>query len=445
MAANGLGLSFDTEANGTTLSGFNGTGSSGQRCPGDGAGVGVATIDTAIFRSGKGSCKLTTGVSVRPMQVNTDINATGGVLLFYFYLSSDFTIAAKGALAAPVSGNILRIAMNTDRSLVVQRFSGGAWVDVGSASAIPALQTWHRVEFAWQAQTSTTAKAAARLNNVEFLPLQTGLTTGAAAAGSQNDDFAITNPGNAGSVYVDDYIMSGDGGTGGSVAPGAGLTMDMGVNTVWSVSHRVVTFAPTSDNQRGSWTGGAGGTTNLFECLNNFPPIGTASETDSTQIENADTTPDNATDEYRGGFGTLVSRCAFDFNAGDRLISMGILINHGEDASPGTKTMSMNFDQTVPGVSASSFTVGTDAGALGTYPSTWTWDFFYFGRAGGIWVGLSPSLTPTTTIIGSLRKTDTGNRVVSVDAFFLQAAIVKWDLSPAPPAPASRLLHLLRR
>lgn len=43
---------------------------------------------------------------------------------------------------------------------------------------------------------------------------------------------------------------------------------------------------PVEDVQRGFWTGGGGGTTNLFEGINNTPPLGSATLTDANCVKN---------------------------------------------------------------------------------------------------------------------------------------------------------------
>ncbi len=54
--------------------------------------------------------------------------------------------------------------------------------------------------------------------------------------------------------------------------------------------YEVILLKPVSDNARGTnWTAGAGGTTNLFDAVNNSPPVGVAdaSATNLSQIRNA--------------------------------------------------------------------------------------------------------------------------------------------------------------
>ena len=71
---------------------------------------------------------------------------------------------------------------------------------------------------------------------------------------------------------------------------------------------------PISDNARAAkWTGGIGGTTNLYDAVNNTPPTGTATETDTSQIEHSgggagnEDYDANLTTYTNLGVGTLIS------------------------------------------------------------------------------------------------------------------------------------------
>lgn len=65
---------------------------------------------------------------------------------------------------------------------------------------------------------------------------------------------------------------------------------DTGANqNSWCGAGKVILLKPTADSARGAnWTGGAGGTTNLFAAVDNTPPVGVvlASATNTSQIKN---------------------------------------------------------------------------------------------------------------------------------------------------------------
>lgn len=176
----------------------------------------------------------------------------------------------------------------------------------------------------------------------------------------------------------------------------------------WPGEGKVLLCVPTSDSQVGSWTGGAGGTTNLFAAVDNKPPTGTATETDTTQIENADGSPDNATDEYRAN---LQSYTTAGLPGGATITVLQAMCIHGEDVATSTKTGSIGINSN-PAVGLFGFTVAADAGALGTFAASGAnnWRNTYGTPA------YNPSVTAGTSPVLALRKTDTGTRVVSVCA-----------------------------
>lgn len=65
----------------------------------------------------------------------------------------------------------------------------------------------------------------------------------------------------------------------------------------WPQFGRVVDLLPVSDNNRGTWTAGTAGTTNLWEAINNVPPAGLAngSMTTTSQIRSSANNNDIAT------------------------------------------------------------------------------------------------------------------------------------------------------
>lgn len=169
---------------------------------------------------------------------------------------------------------------------------------------------------------------------------------------------------------------------------------------------RVVHLLPTSDNTRTNWTAGAGGTTSLFDAVNNVPPAGlaSASETNTSNIESASST----------GTATYIANTATYQSAGirpwDKILAAGPIIRHGEDIATGTKTGS--FQATNPTVSAQTFTFGNDAGAhAGEIASTWLTELKLTD---------SPSVTYTTVPTVQVTKTDTGTRTACVDYMAMQ-------------------------
>lgn len=366
-------------------------------------GGATTTRDTSVFHGGVASRKI---VTTSPTGQNY------GTLSFTTAASTSWfgrCYLCFGSLPASTVA-VLRFGNGSDFSArvtsagKVQLFNDALGTQIGSDAAVTISAdstTWYRFEM------SIVEGGLSTFTNVE-LRLDGATVASSSGLGlTPNGSFTagwIDTPGDAKTLYLDDMALNDS--TGGS-------------NNSWCGDGKIVLMKPVSDSQRGSWTGGAGGTTNLWDAVNNTPPVGTATETDSTQIESADSSGDNATDEYRGDCGSYTTA---GIGASDTINAIRTLCNHGEDVSTGTKTGSFGC-QANPAETYGTFTFGADAGALATYPTTWTWTKNTIIQA--------PSVTLGTSLIIAARKTDTGTRVASID--FLGAYV---DYTPAVAAAA---------
>lgn len=262
------------------------------------------------------------------------------------------------------------------------------------------LNTWYKIQVH---MTSASLRGRIWINDVLEIDHTGGLSS------TQYNWFqSDVSPAPGFQAYVDDYSLC--------------TTLETG-------DLRCATLVPTSDVQRGSWTGGAGGTTNLWDAVNNLPPIGTATETNLTQIESADGSGDNTTDEYVAGFPAWNSALS---NI-DALIAVRAFISTGEDVATGAKTGSFAITQNPNQGAYTAITQFGPAasGALGTHPIKW------FGYES---VVDASAVNVTTTPRVAVRKTDTGTRVASIDLIKLEvlyreivgASIVgSWDMIQA--------------
>jgi hypothetical protein len=191
-------------------------------------------------------------------------------------------------------------------------------------------------------------------------------------------------------VYVDDIAINDSLGSDQNSWPGPG---------------QIVLLRPISDSQVGTWTGGLGGTSNLFDAVNNQPPLGTASQTDTSQIESVDGSGDNSTAEYRANMTTYQDA---GIHAGDLITVVQSVVDHGEDTAVGIKTGSTIILSNPMQLVADAFTFGNDSGALGTWPKNWT---AKWGQA-----QYNPSVDVTLSPVLGVRKTDVGVQIASVDA-----------------------------
>lgn len=252
----------------------------------DGRGTGTS-FDTTVKRTGNSSLKIT-GTDFRQFLWNGTTGGANGVnyyARFYFRFDSAQS-ALRTVFAIGVTGGyICKTRLATDNTLELWR--GDSVAKVGSSSAALSTGVWYRLEM----RCKTTVGGAA-----DELELRLDGTV-VASSNTETITDAVPNiivagdPVNAvtGSFYFDDFAFNDD----------TGVT----AQNTWPGAGNVVLKIPRQDSQKGSWTGGTDGTGEDFGAINSSPPIGTASETNLTQIENVDTSPDNSTDEYRGNLG----------------------------------------------------------------------------------------------------------------------------------------------
>jgi len=367
----------------------------------------TATFDTATVRSGGAN-----GVSLKCNTGAGAVNAFGqwtipppvSVTIFiraYMYFSNLPTTTGP---VIHVSNGVVDARLTSGGKL--QLFFNGSQVGSDSAATITTGQ-WYRIEVSatWNGSAQITASEL-RLDGTTVAS-----NSGQAQAASGNIATNIGFEGTMGSnivCYVDDVAINDSSGANQNSFPGEG---------------NVVLLLPTSDNSRGSWTGGAGGTTNLFDAINNTPPIGTASETNLTQIENTvsgATTPN-------GDF-NMTTYAAAGIGASDVINCLTMIIAHGEDVATGTKTGTFKIVSNPDSGTADNIGQGNTqqfgpsaGGALGTYPTGWV------AQMGA--PVYNPSVTVGTAPVARITKTDTGTRVAS--ACFMGIYV---DYTPAPPA-----------
>lgn len=130
-----------------------------------GVNVGATMDQTHVFNGAWAVACAPSGISaVRARIAGTD-QSTAGYMGCWFYMTAYPTaICQMVATQHSVSGLQSRIMMQTTGTLVLQNSAGAA---IGSASATPALSTWHSVELKHDASVGPAALAA-RLNTTIF-------------------------------------------------------------------------------------------------------------------------------------------------------------------------------------------------------------------------------------------------------------------------------------
>jgi hypothetical protein len=146
---------------------------------------------------------------------------------------------------------------------------------------------------------------------------------------------------------------------------------------------------PISDNTRTAVTGGAGGTTNLWDAINNTPPAGvaSASETDTTNIKY----PASLTEDYLANLETYTT---LGIGASDTVLAVQSIVRHGEDIITGTKTLQNVGALTNPTVAGANITAGSDGGAHAAESGAnfWVTSFGTVTTSPSVTLGTSPTI-----------------------------------------------------
>jgi len=275
------------------------------------------------------------------------------------------------------------------------------YVGLTAGGSTPALSTgvWYWIGMRG---TSGTGVDLVQVNGVTSV---TGNSSGNLAAfiGFRNTEASAAD------IHIDDVILD----DAGFLAPS-----------------KVALLLPISDNYRDTlWTGGSGGTTNLYDAVNNCPPVGSATESDTTQIEHAGGAA-GTTDQYAANLTTYTDA---GVGASDTVIALQGVVVWGEDIATGTKMLSWSVvSNPATGIGAGSTDVSTGhgSGAVGTY-STGT-DYWNESRSAIKTTGLviDTYITLGTSPVMRVSRPETASRVASV---CFMGMYVAWTPYVAPP------------
>lgn len=359
----------------------------------DGSIVNGASIDTSIKRTGASALKCDTG-ALNTVAYSTSATISDSVFYVRVYVRfSNLDPSASVGILHFVSPETFSIRLRSGNSLGL--FDEVANTLIGSASSTITTGVWYRLELFSSIGSGSVDAATFRLDGVEIASA-TGLNISDSASSQIRCGWSGTAPGANKIAHFDDFAMNNTSG---------------GSENSWPGMGKIVLLKPISDNNVTNWTGGIGGTSNLYEAVNNTPPIGTSVETDSTQIESAS---NSGTASYSANLETYTTGGIVSTNT-IRLIHP--LVDHGEDSATGTKTGSFELTSN-PTSSATTFTFGNNVGALGIWSSNW--------RTARGAIAYAPSVTLGSSPVLKVTKTDTTTGVASVD--FMGAYVEFYDI-----------------
>lgn len=336
--------------------------------------------DTTLFRSGLASWKCDSGAGNTNVDAGIALGVTAQASTTYFlraYLC--FTNLPGATHTVMAFGNVpggtgYSVKITTGGKL--RLYFGAGQVGSDSVATISADgSTWYRVELKVVMDASSQISAG---------ELQ---LDGVSVATDSGRTLAVTPTG-----FPVGWVPFG-----GEAAPGANSVLNIddaaindstgSLNNTWPGDGKVVMLFPISDNARVGWTNAAAGTTNLFNDVDNTPPLGVASPT--TQPQQIKRAANNTTDTYDAN---LTSYTTAGLDAADTLNAITIWFNIGySNANVSSQGLQMLSNPVI-----SEFTTSTDGSVAGTYNSHWTWGSKVSEYSGtvssNVTVGTSPVL-----------------------------------------------------
>lgn len=353
-------------------------------------------LATNIVHGGKYSmrCNTVPGNQSYVVFEQRQIGPTGGVVQmpifcsvrFYMYIAS-----LPSAQTVIYTGQRLNISvyqtilLNTDGSIDIQ---DGAGVTAHSSPRKLTTGVWHQISLGVNPNDGSN-HISLTVDGVLWAQV-TSTPTNTIVYDAAWIGVGIANTTCNSDIYFDDIIW--DNGLNGEVVIGPGFQ---------------VLLKPVSDSAIGNWTGGAGGVTNLWQAVDNEPPLGTtaALETNTTQIKNGSATVPS---DYTAKCQTYA---AAGVPSGSKINAVAAIDSDSTEsiAAPtlGALWIASNPAQGVPLV-FNNFAYNDDTGiAIGTFPQGWT------TREGP--VTTSPTVTLTVAPTVSIRKITSSALVDDVD------------------------------
>lgn len=326
------------------------------------SGGGSISVDTATARTGNASLKASTpagtgqAAAVIQLKSTEAVSGSGFIYTRVYFMVDSFpdsgfqrVLFSYGESAGPF-GNCAVDVFNNGTNTVLQ-FRNASSNLIGTSTAL-SLNTWYRLEVALQPSTNgIVSYCEARLDGVSF-----GSTAGNTGTSLEVDQIILGNNNvNTSSTncnyHFDDLAINSSTGATQNSWPGEG---------------EILLLLPSSDHARTGWTGGAGGTTNLFQGVDNTPPVGMAkaSETNASQIKDGTS---SATDNYDANL-TDYTTGGVPTNATVTLVQAAI--SQGSESTAGTDAGALLVVSNPAQSVEDTFNFNKSA-TVGTWPTGW--------------------------------------------------------------------------
>ncbi len=367
------------------------------------AGTGTLTVTTADARSGSRSVLYdTTGsnLAIGTYWTFSGVADTAYYSSTWYKLNTGYPAGnTRIALFVSAAGTgLASVALLTDGSFQagINTSTGGTGSPTAAGLAVTGDWFQIKMRFLISAGAADELECYYSYDGTDTLIHSgTGMTISDTAPGRYQ--IGMTNaPGANETMYADDIIVNDDNGSVHNSYPGL---------------DKVVMLLPTADSAIGNWTGGAGGTTSLFEGVNNTPPVGEAtgaSSTDTSQVENASSSVPSNLDM------TMTTYTAAGIASADTITSVETCIAQGSSSTTGSDTITHELVSN-PAVAAS----GTNSVDIvaGTFPTSWN-------RGSGA-IAENPSVTKGTAPVMRVTKTVNQTRIHTVCFMGINVAYIE--------------------
>lgn len=248
---------------------------------------------------------------------------------------------------------------------------------LGTSSAAFSSPGWHWVGIR---QVTGTSQVFLQIDGVDEVTATATITAITGSLGCHGTEASAID------IYIDDAL---------------------GDDTGFLQPSNVDTALPISDNARGSgWVGGAGGTTNLFDAVNNTPPTGVVDTgTNASQIRNATSAANSDMDFNCETYTTL------GIGASDTVLAVQPVIMTGAPVTTSAKQGTIG-NASNPAIAQVSLSAGGTSGAFwsgttaGTFPTGWKYS------AGTLTI--SPTVTLGNSPVIRVRQVTSSTRIAMV-------------------------------
>jgi hypothetical protein len=372
---------------------------------------GTVTVDTGTVNTGSKSFKCDTGAGNAVAYVEKTFT---GALATTYYARAWVNLSAAPGTEAP----FIQFLQSTNEVAMVRVRTGGStrlfWggSNQGTSSVVITDGLWHCVEISLQINSGSADDSIELVvDGVSELSF-TSQTIGTAALTAVRFGWpGATVPGANKVIYLDDLSLND--------STGSNQTSFAGVG-------REVLLLPISDNALGTgWTNDnlVNTTTNLWECVNNTPPIGIADTTSSTtsdQNRNATASANSNYDANLTTYTTAGIASGDTINVLDPIVATAAPVT--TSAKQGTVGVSSNPVIANVALSATGTSGAFWAGATaGTYPTGW--------KASHGTATYAPSVTLNSSPVLRITQVTSSTRIAMVCFMGLYV-----DYTPAPAA-----------